>query len=197
MSEKPRDGVPQSITYLARAKHILQEKRALLKIEVAIGADGEQVKSETEIITGPNEHLYISADIPVNSVNQLTIDESSNTLVPEQTPKEIMLGVNFMIGDILSDRQNRSKHLVIKLMFEFSDAPLDMLGFGIGYRFPQKFELMGFHLDAFSPFVAVVWNKEAGMNSAGNLEEDRDYNSDLRVGISFNLDKAFSWVKKD
>ena len=103
---------------------------------VTVVLDKEK-EEKMEIITGPAEHWFLSADLIVLKLSKVKFVSSQGAIEPRETPKVFYLGVNWMIGDILKERQNLLKNFFVKGMLKFSKKPFDSYGFGIGYRFPK------------------------------------------------------------
>ena len=103
--------------------------------------------------------------------------------------QQFYVGLNFMLGDVLLERQALWKNFFLKGMVKFSKNPLDSYGIGIGYRFPPV-KILGLDISALSIFGALTWSKENPDTQAGKLTKYQ-----WQLGISYNLDRALSWVK--
>ncbi len=146
------------------------------------------------VLTGPREQWALSVNAAINKIEQLEIKETDgvNNLQLKEAPTRPYLGLDFLTrGDYASDHLNG---LVIKLLLEGSSTPTDSYGVAIGYRF-RGVKSSWFALDAFSPFVGYLWTNQDGMKEDGSLVEGGDQTGDVVFGVSFNLDKASSWLK--
>lgn len=164
----------------------LQKKRALLTVTVSQGAEK---KVSFDMMTGPQEHWFLSADLTVAKLSNVKFTNDKGAVEPKETPKQFYVGLNFMLGDILSERQALWKNFFFKGMIKFSKNPLDSYGLGIGYRFPPV-KFLGLDISALSVFGALTWTKETSEIQTGKLTKYQ-----WQFGISYNLDKALSWIK--
>jgi hypothetical protein len=166
--------------------YTLAKRRAQLTVTVS---QSEGKKVTFDMITGPQEHWFLSADLTVVKLSDVKFTTDKGTVDPQETPKQFYVGLNFMLGDILSNRQALWKNFFFKGMIKFSKNPLDSYGLGIGYRFPPV-KFLGLDISALSIFGALTWTKERAGTQAGKLTKYQ-----WQLGISYNLDKALSWVK--
>jgi hypothetical protein len=142
-------------------------------------------KGNINVTTGPTEHAFLSADLAVNSINEVKLD--SGNLVPTDNPSQFYVGFNLMVGDVLSEETSFWKSLTGKLLIEASKHPTDSWGIAIGTRF-KSLNLRLLQLDTFSPWVGYIWNRNDTLKG-------HEYKGDWRFGISLNLDKALGWVQ--
>jgi len=142
-----------------------------------------------EIVTGPAEHWFLSADLPILKLSKVKFTGNEGSIEPKETPKVFYLGVNWMIGDVLKERLHLLKNFFIKGMVKFDKKPLDSYGFGIGYRFPAV-RVLGLDMSAFSVFMSWLWTKEETEDKKTGLTKRQ-----MQLGFGFNLDKALSWIK--
>ncbi len=170
---------------VGRSTYRLTERRALLSVSAA----WQKKEKKVEMITGPREHWFLSADLPVTKLSDVKFVSDPGTLEPKETPKHFYLGVNVMVGDILAGRQNLSKNFFLKGMLKISKSPLDSYGIGIGYRFPNV-RVIGVDISSFSVFASLIWSKE-GTEGENNGLKKRQF----LFGVSYNLDKAMGWIK--
>jgi hypothetical protein len=166
--------------------YFLKKKRAQLTVTVAQGT-GKKVSFD--MITGPKEHWFLSADLTVAKLSQVKFNADKGTTEPKETPKQFYVGLNFMLGDVLLERRALWKNFFLKGMLKFSKNPLDSYGIGIGYRFPSV-KILGLDISALSIFGVLTWSKENPDTQAGKLTKYQ-----WQLGISYNLDRALSWVK--
>lgn len=190
-------GVTQNLK-VEHTVYLLTKTRANLTVTAAIEVPASIVGSatapstplKTEIITGPTEHWFLSADLPVNSVNQLKFDESSHSLVPKEEPNQFYVGLNYKLGDLFKGYSGADiwKGLVLKGILLGQKDPLESYGVALAYRRKPG---------TFSPFVGWTFTEEDSQKANGSVEEKGSRNSEVRFGLSFNLDQALTWLKKD
>jgi len=164
---------------------------------VPTNAQGSQPATplQAKLMTGPMEHLFLAGDLPLNSASQLKYDQSSNSLQPTETPKEFMISVNYLIGDLIADKPGWGwERLTLKALVKFAKQPLDSYGFALGYRFPPATKAGGIDLDGISVFGGYIWTKEDAIQ-AGQPQTNAHYTGAWRIGVSFNLDTALKWAK--
>lgn len=177
-------------TGLLVRKYSLTKKRANLTITTSQG----EATAKADLITGPMEHLFLSADLPVNKVSQLELNDD-NQLVPKDEPTTFYVGVDFKIGDLLTDDLPLWQNLVVKLQAKASRHPDESWGVALGLRgdYLQRF---GLDLDQFSPFVGWTFTREDA-KEGDRPDKGGSRNSEFRVGLSFNLDEAMKWIGGD
>jgi hypothetical protein len=146
------------------------------------------------LLTGPAEHFFLSADLPITKASQLKYDNERHQLVNRDEPSTFYVGLDYILGDLLSDRRPVMGGIVLKGLLKIAKQPLDSYGAAIGYRF-TTLKTAGFELDGFSPFVGYIWTKEDELTDAGAPQRESHYRGSVRAGISLNLDKALDWVK--
>jgi len=174
----------------------LQFKRANVAVTVVWT---DVLKTNFTVVTGPSEHLYLSADLPIDNVSMLKYDESTGAVSTTSAPTKFYGGLNYSIGDIGLEKASWTwkslwNNLSVKVMMQISSKPLDGLGAGLGFRFPAT-NVWGFKLNALSVFGAVIWLRE-DVSSAGTPPVvDTHYKAKLRGGLSLNLDAALGWIK--
>jgi hypothetical protein len=179
-------GVSSSDIELARTTYKLGKRRGTLTVSATLK---EKKSSKIEVVTGPTEHWFLSTDLPVGKLSEVKFVQKTGTIEPRETPKNIYLGLNRMLGDILKEKQNILKNFFIKGMLKISKKPLDGYGMGIGYRFP-KVRPLGIDISSFSVFGAVMWTKEENADKTETLTKRQ-----VLFGIGYNLDKASGWMK--
>jgi hypothetical protein len=205
MRKKSGGGTAAATLTVARADYVLKESRSTLTFSVIpyskpAAEDSEEAETSqavpkdpikvAEIITGVPEHFSISANIPVNSVNQVDYDQDKKQLVTSETPREFLAGLDWYWGDIKTkdfpwyDR----RRLGVKALLRFSDKPLETVGVVAAYRW-----------ESFSILAGPIWTRvtrKAGTNPDGGDVLDREYDHEWRVGLGFDLTTARSWLSK-
>lgn len=154
------------------------ETRANLVVDVkGAGADDKKGKSTT-IITGPTEHWFLSADARISKVNELRYDSSTKSVMEKKKSGNGYLGVNYMIGDVLTDHGIASLDNVgVKLLVNAHDKPLDSIGMGLSYQF--KANILGTDKPvSFAAFAAYF--RQKGGNGARDTGK-------WGWGLSYNL----------
>lgn len=149
---------------------------------------------KTKVITGPIEHWYLSADLPVDDVKKLKYNSDDHSLAPKDTPTSFMIGVDFKFGDVLTHETAFTRNIALKGLVKASKHPLDEYGVGIALR-GQYLKRLGIDFDLFSPFVAWTTFKEDAVDANNQPLLNSHRKSAVRAGISFNLDTALGWLK--
>ena len=186
---------------VSRSTYTLVQKRADLKITAKAtakkdAAGAQDVSVETTLVTGPVEHLFLSADLPLTRTRELKYDSTSATLEPRDKPTTFLVGFDFMIGDLLSENRPRWWHgITLKLLLEGSSHPTDSGGLALGYRV-RTLKWHGVELDAFSPFVGVVRRENDSLRADGTPITGANADYKWVAGISFNLDRALGWISE-
>jgi hypothetical protein len=185
-------GVKGELLHAAIEVKPLQFKRANVAVTVAWT---DALKTNFTVVTGPPEHLYLSADLPIDNVSMLKYDESSGAVSTTSAPTKFYGGLNWSLGDIGLERASWSwSSLSIKLLMQISSKPLDGLGAGLGFRLPAT-EVWGFKLNVISVFGAVIWLREDASATGTPPVVETHYKAKLRGGLSLNLDAALGWIK--
>lgn len=158
-----------------------------------VGAASQQ-SLKVALVTGPREHWFLSADVPLTGASQLKRNAQTGLLELASEPSAFYVGVNFVLGDLLAARQSLADVIAVKLMIKASRQPLDSVGFGLALR-GRHLRKYGLDFDLFSPFVGYTFTHEDKALSTGAVVTDGERNRELRFGVSLNLDKALGWVK--
>jgi len=173
--------------------------RAVAMIEAAgptasTAAAAAAPKATTTIITGPAEHWYLSADLPIRHFNELKRNDTSGLIEPAKTPTTFFVGVDYALGDILGESQSWRRDFVLKGMLKFSKQPLQTFGIALGYRGPALSSL-GLSFEVVSPFAGYFWSRpEVPEGSSG---AETKLQGTFQFGFSFNLDTALGWAKAE
>lgn len=185
------------ITKIMHKKWNLTKHRAILTIKASpkSSSDDSKANAQKDIITGSKEHLFLSADIRVTQASQLKYDSSTNSLKEKEQPTSFYIGINYMLGDLLSKDQPLYDYLLLKILLKASERPHDSFGIAVGWRAPTM-KILDISLESFSPFFGVIWSKEDKLQN-GIVQSEKDYGGpSLIFGLSFNFDKASEWLKK-
>jgi hypothetical protein len=156
------------------------------------------------LVTGPAEHLFLSANAGATDASALKYDDDTNSLQPRETPTGFFIGINYSFGDILTDPteaggtwlSNFFSGMYVGGALQGSRRPFDQAGVHLGFRNnPLPFLRDVLDFETVSPYVGLVWTKNDQVDSSGNLLGDRRYGRrELVWGVSLNLDKALGWV---
>jgi hypothetical protein len=182
--------------YVLYQSNELQFDRASVKISAL---KGNKEVSAITVITGPEEHAYLSLDLPVNNTKTLKYDTASKSLIPQNTNPQMYLGFNYLWGDIASPVDSKSykdasifDRISAKFMVSASSRPLDSYGIGIGLRLPQLSSSID--LTSFTIFAARIWSKEDAITN-GLVQYNDSKKASTRFGISYDLGTGLKWVK--
>ena len=110
-----------------------------------------------EVITGPREHLFMSADMTFEK-SQFKFGETPEADKDRIKNKAFFAALNFSVGDLLVDRdsalQRRSifKEIVFKLQVALSEDPFEAWAVGIGLR-GDRLKALLWNMDAVHPYV--------------------------------------------
>lgn len=192
---------------LIKSRYLLTKVRARLTVKVdaeallpgdpttAEGqAQPEELTLQGSLVTGPAENWFLSIDVPVTDVEKLELDKESGGLVPKET-STYYLGVDYQLGDVLSERWSGVDGLVFKILLTLSDDPLASAGLGVGYRL-RSLRIGGVNIDRFSPFLGYVSTRQDELAVDGTATRGGDRTEDFVFGISLNLDRAVELIGK-
>lgn len=151
------------------------------------------------LITGPREHLFLSADAGITSAKQISYDDNTRSLGPAKAPKEFFIGGNYALGDLYQDAGSNwarlRKSLFIGALLEGSSQPFNQVGAVLGFRYlPFVTDFLAF--DSVSPYAGIVWVQDESLEGAGAQQVvRRHYGQGHAVfGLSLNLSKASGWI---
>lgn len=169
-------GKRQCVTY--RQKY----KRSTVKI-VALDLKKTEITTRT-LTAGPREHMYLSADVPVTNIKQLTYDSSTSSIVEKDVPASFYLGINWQVGDVFTDYSEADflNNFSVKFLLKASNKPSESIGVGLGYSFNA--------IDIFAARIRTKDDASVGGASLGHTDA-------TVVGVSFNITKGLEWIKKD
>ena len=175
----------------------LQRMRSNLTVTAQAHHDGAKKADDTEgpkvtsvLVTGPNEHWFLSVNIPMTTLNGIALNDSG-VGVPSEKPSQFLIGINYMMGDLLSRNSPAWwSGLSVGGVVAASSHPLESLGLTLGYRFAAT-KAYGFELDTFSPFVGWEQTISESKGSDGSVDKKKVYK--FVAGLSFNLDAALAW----
>ena len=176
----------------------LQHSRANLTATTTAAVASRDVATAPDTLqavldTGPSEHWFLSVDIPVNRVDDITLNDAGAP-VSKEKPTGYLIGTNFMLGDLLAEGPSRNRllsGLTFGLGFEPSSHPANSLGLYAGYRLPSGLA-QGIETELFSPFVGLERVVHESRRSDGTTKRETVFK--FVAGLSFNLDKALAWV---
>jgi hypothetical protein len=216
-----REGTTMPVAWLVVQDHRLRTERATLTITATLGeeavalasgggdaaapvtraagpgealAPDQKQSSKVALVTGPREHWFLSADVPLTGASQLKLDAQTGLLELASEPSTFYVGVNFLLGDLLAARQSIADVLAVKLLVKASKNPLDSLGVALALR-GRYLRKYGLDFDLVSPFVGYTFTLEDEVSPSGEVVTNGGRNAELRFGASLNLDKALGWIK--
>ncbi|RQP25800.1 hypothetical protein DZC73_01665 [Albitalea terrae] len=187
----------QRLCYFDKA-FTFKNLRATADVTVDVkGAGSDTSKATTQLITGPEEHWFLSADAVVNGVKELKYDPDKKIILERDKPQQVYLGINYLFGDVYKRYDAGDGHrLVAKLLIAPSRRPFDSVGIGLGYRFAdgvftmQKDQPTG----GFILFIGSFWTKGDQLDASGAVVQAGRKQS-WRLGMSYGLDTLFDWIK--
>jgi len=145
------------------------------------------------ITTGPTEHWYLSTSVPLSSIKELQYVDSTGTFEPRDKPKRFLVGANFLMGDILSDKHSLIGGLAPGVFVEASSKPFESFGLSVSYRLPA-WNASGVELDLITPFWGLIRTENDSRSESGSVKIDEHVVFKGAWGISLNLDKVASWL---
>ncbi|MFM2058506.1 MAG: hypothetical protein RLY71_2891 [Pseudomonadota bacterium] len=144
--------------------------------------------NEYDLVTGPQEHWYLTADVIVSSLKTLNRGSDGAVNVRDD-PKSFYVGFNWRLGDVLTDYSSEDRgyagankfipvmnKLAAKFMVAAANKPHHSIGIGVSYA-----------TDNVEFFVARIRNKNF-------LDGGAVFSYGTHVGISFSLDRAVDWI---
>lgn len=182
--------------------HVLTGQRATLTISAQYG-EAKDAAVSTRMITGPEEHWFLSGDALVSGAKEVRWDEATKRLVAKDKPNQLYLGFNYMLGDLYGrhDRMDLRNRTVLKLMISPTRKPFDNIGLGVGYRFADgglfaapPAEGSATDSGGFMVFAGVFWTRRDSVDGAGAVLPGGRERS-VRVGVSYSLDTLMGWLK--
>lgn len=163
-------------------KYVQKYERATVNVKTYSG--GKEPDGEHQFIAGPSENFYLSADLPISNIKQLTFDEKSSSLVEKEKPASFYVGLNYKFGDIFTNYPYDKfyRDVSAKFMIKAASKATQSLGFGLAYSLKEA-----------EIFVARVWTKDD--SSVGG--EKLGTTQATVFGLSFNLTKGLGWITGD
>lgn len=147
-------------------------------------AEDESLETRTtDLIAGPREMLYLSADLPVTKVKELQYDKASNQVTEKDAPENFYLGLNINpFYDVYTQHRSEVfyRNFSLKLLVKASSRPRESMGVGLGYRFGM--------MDVFVAHMRT--QDDPDISSGGGT-------SSTAAGVSFNISKAVDWLSGD
>jgi hypothetical protein len=184
----PTDLAQRRLT--GEARHIAKFKRSTILV-VASDKDGKELARQS-IVYGPEEHLSLGIDLPVDNRKTLKYDEATKTLLPTEDAPKVYLSVNYLFGDLLDSPKVFSDRVSLKLMAQASRHPLDSYGAGVSLRLDGATPL-GIELKGFSVFGGYFRTREDVVVN-GVAQPGEGWKNAWRVGISYDLGTGLKWA---
>lgn len=172
----------------------------------SVAPSGRQAKDDTPptilrttLITGPAEHLFLSANAAMTQARQVKYVESGRTLEPDRKPSEFLIGFNYSVGDLFEEDETASmgsfmRGMYLGFLVEASKRPFNQISGVVGFR--RNLPLLDRYLsfNTVSPYAGLVWLRNDRRETAGSEIRSSYGRRDFIWGLSLNLDKALSWV---
>jgi hypothetical protein len=174
--------------------YVVKHQRATIdvKADASVSADADDDSLSASIVAGPRESLFLSADLPLQSLGDLTLSDGDK-IAPRNTPDNFYIGINYSFADILENvpgsygSNPMTNYLALKAVVKATTTrPLEGYGFGIAAR---GFTVWGIDFDDVSPCVLFMSTRVTDPKTGG-----RPYARSWRVGASFNLSSALKWT---
>jgi hypothetical protein len=146
------------------------------------------------LLTGPREHWFLSADVLMTNTRALSVNETSGDLELAEKPSQFHAGINFLLGDLPSERRPFWSNLVLKAFITVASRPLDSFGLALGMR-GSFLEPLGLDLDILTPFVGCTFALEGEKLADGSVKRDARRSKGV-FGVSLNLDNAIGWASR-
>ncbi|HXO42906.1 MAG TPA: hypothetical protein VN999_15765, partial [Thermoanaerobaculia bacterium] len=152
--------------------------------------------STVTLLTGPVEHAFISASVPVKHLSELKYDSTNKTIVESQQPSSFFVGINYAWGDVLTAHpwSEAYKGLFASVMLDASKTPWQRFGVAGGWRLMKLGDSLD--LSALTVFVGRVWNKGDRLTRPDGSKIGARYPGQLQYGVGFNANKIVDWFKK-
>jgi len=181
--------LPQSLSFIPKSsnfkskKECIYYKQSFKRASVGLATiDDNNNSTIYNFKVGKMEHLYLTADMPITNIKELSYDKNSNSFHETEQPASFYVGLNYKIGDIFLDYPISKfyNNLSLKGLMKFSNKPTKSIGMGIGYNLSKGVEI----------FIAKIWtdNKNISTENIGRTKT-------IVYGISFNLSRALEWVQ--
>ncbi len=189
---------------VVRFQYVLKLERATATLAVASKAEAD-VKASQPLVTGPEEHWFITGDAIVRGVKELKYDAASKTVVQRDKPQQFYVGFNYMVGDVLERYpQFSGRRTVFKLMLSPTKNPFDSIGAGVGYRLVDGvFQLPDAKSDSTSQgdisgglvlFVGHFWSKNDRVDAATGAVTQGGRSQSWRFGLSYDVATLLGWL---
>ena len=188
LKQATADTLPACAPTLSAFDYTLQKPTGSVLITALKG--GEPVGSAT-VLTGPEEHWHLSLDLPVTPRKVMRYDARTNTVRPTNAGNDLYIGVNYAVGDVLSNPESQADRLSFKALLRLAQRPTDSLGLALAYTVPGT-NSQG--LGAVAVFIGHFWTREDQLVD-GLVRRNSAYVGSWRLGLSYNLDDALRWIK--
>jgi hypothetical protein len=152
--------------------------------------DKDPIALTANLVVGPPEHFFITADLPVQRLSALKLSDGTE-VSPRQDPSAFYVGLNYSVGDLHLPPTRIPEFLVLKAVARASTTrPLSSYGFGLALRGLGRWG-WGLDLDVVTPFV--LWTRTR-IEPDGSSSAQPPYADALRWGVGFNLAAALKWT---
>lgn len=171
----------------------------IVVIDLTGGGQADNAASGVaNIVTGPHEGWSISADVGLNRLNQLKVNDS-NGLELKEKPSTFYVSLDYAPwSDLFVSPKSLPEAVTFKFLLSASRTPTAAYGVGVGLRpgyFASQFPGQSFiHiLDTISPYVAAISLREAEKDAAGVVTRG-DRGIHFQAGVSIDLKTARGWL---
>jgi hypothetical protein len=148
--------------------------------------DSTPAPLSARVVTGPREHLFWSASVPLNKVSELQLDPTTNTLKERADPGAFFAGLNYSFADPLDTSAPVLSQIFIGAMLKVSKSPLDAFGYYVGLK-GSTLSKIGLDLDFLTVAVGQTFTLQDTKSGGGRKAA-------YRVILGFDIDKALSWA---
>jgi len=164
-------------------KECILYKQGFKKASVQLATiDNKKNSTLYNFKVGDIEQLYLTADMPVTTIKELSYDKQTNSIYENEQPSSFYLGINYKFGDIYTNYPINEfyRDLSLKAMINISNKPTESMGLGFGYHLTDGIEI----------FIAKVWTQNGNI-----VGESSGHTPTTTYGVSFDLNKGLEWVQ--
>ncbi|HHB93658.1 MAG TPA: hypothetical protein ENK88_00740 [Campylobacterales bacterium] len=169
--------------HLSNVITIILYKQGFKRASVQLATiDNQRNSTLYNFKVGDIEHLYLTADMPITTIKELSYDKQNKSIYENEQPSLFYLGINYKIGDIYTNYtiDEFYRDLSIKAMMNISNKPTKSIGLGLGYHLTDGIEI----------FVARIWTQNENI-----IGESSGHTPTTTYGVSFDLNRGLEWVR--
>lgn len=146
---------------------------------LVVEAGGETLSIRND--NGPAQHLFWTVDLALPGAKKLTYDTSTKSLLSTHDKKDILIGLNWEIGDILTDYPLLSLN---RITLKASVGNRNLAAAGLGYRLFTRGADSYSTKALVSLFVMSFWKRDDQEYGAAVRP---GWQRSLRAGLSFGV----------